>query len=303
MSGLVNVLLSTYNGAKYLPQQLNSILNQSCREVSITARDDGSIDETPLVLNYYSRNYSNIKVYYGPNLGVVGSFFTLLGNAGPDYQYYAFSDQDDFWLPHKLEDALAGFQMEDSRQPLLYCSRVQYVDAGLNPLGYSKIPGRIGFGNALVENVVSGCTMVMNNAARALALTHIPQKAVMHDWWFYLVFSSLGKVIYDPKPNLKYRQHDHNVMGGSGGLRQFTRRARRFLHDGSRVFSAFEQAAEFMEYYGPVLGEGDLNSLKNFLASKRNLRSRIKYALTKEVWRQSAWDNLFLKCLILLGRY
>jgi hypothetical protein len=227
----------------------------------------------------------------------------LLRTAENVGEYFAFSDQDDFWLPTKLESAVAALEEHDADKPLLYCSAVEYVDAELNYLAYSKKPKRLGFGNALVENVAVGATVVINRKARSMVLSHLPQHALMHDWWLYLVVSAFGEVIYDPSPRLKYRQHSANAVGLTRGFRRVLLRPVANLLRRSHTSTQTEQANEFLQSYGSALAKRDYDILVRFLAAKRSLRSRMIYAGRPDVWRQSPVDDLKLRALMITGRY
>lgn len=305
MLGRVNILLSTFNGEKYLAQQLDSILTQSYPEIVINIRDDGSTDDTTQLLRtHYVNRYLNINFTAGSNLGVVKSFFTLLQNSKDDCEYFAFCDQDDIWPNNKIYNAVTQLKAYNSEQPLLYCSRLEYVSEDLTSLGYSNIPKYIGFRNSLVENIATGCTVVINRKARDLILEKIPSNVLMHDWWFYIVISAFGKVLFDINPNIKYRQHGNNLVGGSSSIfRQYIRRLNSFMKRERGALKASGQAKEFFRCYGSSLKKDELKILNGFLMSKSNLRSRIAYVLRMGVSRQSIIDNLILRFLIIIDRY
>lgn len=300
----VKVLLSTYNGAPFLRELLDSLLIQSYENVFIDVRDDGSIDDTGCILDGYASKHPTIRTVGGDNLGVIGSYFTLLREAGDDFDFYSFCDQDDVWLSNKVRDAVARLSSEDSDRPLLYCSRVEFADEALTRLGFSPIPRRIGFGNALVENIAIGCTVVLNRKARELILSREPGRMIMHDWWFYLIVSAFGKVIYDERPNVRYRQHGGNVIGGTPNMAvNLFRRLKVFMQAGKELFMVSDQASEFEKRYGPLLNRDSKVMLSSFIGSKKGLLSRFRYSLAMDVWRQSAIDTCMLRVLILLGWY
>jgi glycosyltransferase involved in cell wall biosynthesis len=300
----VKVLLSTYNGARFLREQMDSLLAQSYQGVFIDIRDDGSTDDTCRILQEYSGKYPNIHVVYGGNIGVVGSFFSLLRDAGEYHDFLAFCDQDDIWHPDKIHHAVNAMILADDRQPLLYCSRYEFVDEEMKHLGFSRIPRRIGFGNALVENIAAGCTIVINQRAKDLILSKNPGRIVIHDWWFYLIASAFGKVLYDDQVNIQYRQHKGNVIGGTPiFLRSVFRRGKEFLRSGKDAYKVREQAIEFQGCYGPLLDNANAETLRRFIESKNTFSSRLWYSLSMDVWRQAAADTMILRVLILLGYY
>jgi glycosyltransferase involved in cell wall biosynthesis len=298
----IQILLSTYNGSQFISQQLESILSQSCQPALISIRDDGSTDETCEILSKYEAVHSNVKVARGERLGPAGSFFELLLHADSDCDYFAFADQDDVWMPAKLENALSVLVLQSSSDALLYCSRLEYVDAQLEHRGYSKTPSQVGFANALVENVARGCTIVLNREARRIIIGRLPAKALMHDWWCYLVVSAFGKVIYDERCGLKYRLHGRNAVGApTNFLQQITRRVVRFLKHGTAL-KLTDQALNFFQCYGVLLNEQERNILRRFLAVRGRLWSRILYSTQMDVWRQSRIDTAILRAMILAGR-
>ena len=144
------------------------------------------------------------------------------------FDYIAFCDQDDYWLPEKLNRATRVLNLFSSREkagqgeppgiddelPLLYCGKPQLTDKELSPIGEDmKRNIRPGFANALVENIVTGCTTVLNRSMYEMILKFLPEYCIMHDWWMYLVASCFGRVLYDETPMIYYRQHENNVMG------------------------------------------------------------------------------------------
>ncbi len=303
MYGTVEVLLPTYNGAKFLLAMLKSISAQSYPNVLLTVRDDGSSDETHKLLLQYADCHPNMRVMQGERLGAMGSFFYLLQHAASDTEYFAFCDQDDVWLPDKVERAVAAIREHRADVPVLYCSRIECVDEELRHLGYLKVPRRIGFANALVENIAAGCTMVLNRRARNLICERLPLNAPFHDWWCYLAISALGEVIYDPRPAIKYRQHANNHTGATASAWELfrLRRARFLQHqEGARLMS--DQAVEFKRCFGGLLSARDKEILDRFLSVRGSITERISYSAAMDVWRQSRLDTALLRALILMGR-
>jgi glycosyltransferase involved in cell wall biosynthesis len=300
----VNVLLSTFNGARYLREQLRSIAAQTLPAARITIRDDGSTDESDVLVREWAEGFPNVRRMNGARLGATNSFFTLLENCGDECEYFAFADQDDVWLPGKLERAVASLGRLDAEKPAMYCSRAEYVDGCLRHLGYSRIPKSVDFTNALVENIAIGCTVVLNRSARNLLLTGIPQKTLMHDWWCYLVVSAFGKVVFDEHADIKYRQHAGNVVGGTSSRTELIKQGiTRFVTRKSvnaRLLS--EQALEFRRCFGDSLPPPKRRILEHFLTVRGNLWARLRYNATMEVWRQSRIDTATLRTMILMGR-
>ena len=302
--GKVTILLSTYNGSRFLQQQLDTLYAQSYPHIRILVRDDGSSDST-VVLLQSEQAKGRIELLKGNgNLGPALSFFELLKNAAStDTEFIAFCDQDDVWHPDKIARAVAKLKKVSDDVPALYCSRVKLVDEGLMHIGYTDLPGKIGFGNALVESVAIGCSMVLNRNAIDLVCANLPSRVVMHDWWCYLVVSCFGEVIFDEEATLKYRQHGSNAIGVAGsGFAQLSRKYRRFFGggDGHRWMS--EQAASLLNIFEDSIPSSRRSVLNRFIGAKSALRCRLQLALSKDIWRQKWSDDLILRFLILVNR-
>jgi len=301
-SDKVQVLLSTYNGQKYLKELMDSVLNQDYSELDLLVRDDGSTDETLCILEKYS-SLKNLQIVHGHNIGIVKSFFTLLESSSPDAEYIAFCDQDDIWKEDKVSRAIGILEKHSNNTPAMYCSWVTLADENLKILGFSQMPRREpDFGNALVQNVATGCTIIINDAARRLFLKKLPSSAVMHDWWIYMVVSAFGKVIYDTESKILYRQHSANVIGEkSGMLARWTKRIKRFLKHGRIPFVTL-QAKEFNKIYGESLPLDKKIILDRFINERSTFLGRLRYAFTGETYRQTKIDDVIFRVLIILNR-
>jgi glycosyltransferase involved in cell wall biosynthesis len=296
-------LLSTYNGVRFISDQMDSIFAQSYPLAAITIRDDGSTDGTYQKLRQYEAKYPHVRVTQDKNLGAAASFLHLLAHADSECEYFAFADQDDVWLPCKLENAVSQLAECDPAQPLMYCSRLEYVDEKLRHLGFKPVPRQIGFGNALVQNVAAGCTIVLNREARSVITQRPPSRLIMHDWWCYLVVSALGRVIYDARPSLKYRQHGRNTIGDPTNVGQkLLRSVRRFTSHKDSACTIVDQALEFRSCFGGQLSDRHSDILERFLSIRRNIWSRVAYCTHMDVWRQSWMQNAVLRTWILMGR-
>jgi len=214
----VAILLCTYHGQHYLPEQLDSIEGQTHGNWEVWASDDGSEDDTHAILERYRAKWGahRISIHNGPAEGFVSNFLSLVCKADIQAECYAFSDQDDIWEADKLQRAVEWLSSVPKDVPALYCSRTRLVDAenrdlGLSPL-FSKPPS---FANALIQNIGGANTMVFNEAARRL-ICEVGEnvEVVSHDSWAYMVVTGCGgKVKYDAYPSLRYRQHGNNVVG------------------------------------------------------------------------------------------
>ena len=145
----VQVLMSTYNGQKYLEEQINSILNQENVEISLLVRDDESSDDTIKVLQELSQKNKNISYFTGKNMGPARSFMELV-NKSSSADYYAFSDQDDVWDSKKIISAIE--KLEKIERPCLYISALEIVDENLNTIEIKKVKGNFTFEGEIIKN-------------------------------------------------------------------------------------------------------------------------------------------------------
>ena len=217
------ILLSTYNGEKYLNEQLDSLLNQQNISTTILIRDDGSTDETLNIINKYKNDY-NHKIFFiaEKNIGWKKSFFQLLEIADKEYDnfdYYAFSDQDDIWETNKLYQGIK-LLANNNDTPTLYCSNLYYYKNNNNLGKIIKHPPIITPKSALVRNYATGCTIVFNKLFLKLLNKQLPQIDIAHDYWCYLVANTCGRVIYDMNSYILYRQHDNNQIGYKPGWKE-----------------------------------------------------------------------------------
>lgn len=300
----VQVLLSTYNGSLFLPALLDSLSRQNYGHFTVFARDDGSTDDTASILNSY-RGKLPLVVEYGHNIGVVRSFFDLLCSVAEDAEYVAFCDQDDVWLPDKLSRAVQCMKESIPKDtPGLYCSRFWVVDKHLHRISCSPYPCRgAAFKNALVQNIVTGCTTVLNRPAIRLVTEKLPrpEEIAMFDWWFYLVISAFGQVFYDFTPTLLYRQHEFNLIGSPELFwKKWGRRINKYCIAPVRTLS--RQAHEFERLFGQDLSEEKHSQLTDFLGGRVSLGQRLNYIARCPLYRQDTFENILLRLLILFNR-
>ncbi|HEY0153574.1 MAG TPA: glycosyltransferase family 2 protein [Longimicrobium sp.] len=295
----VQILLSTYNGAEFLPELLESLDAQSLQDFHLRVRDDGSTDGTLAILDEYARRRP-ATVERGAHVGVPESFFRALRDAEPRADFFAYCDQDDVWLPGKVARAVECLSRADPARPALYCSGLTPVDVHLEPLDKPRRTVRaLDFRNALVENQVSGCTMMFNHAAWELLTRSTPRGALMHDHWAYLVVSAFGTIHFDPEPSLLYRQHPRNTVGMPRGLLS---RVRAFQKRRG-MSPLFAQAEEFRALYGGTLDGVRLAALDRFLASRQTPARRLRYALRPATYRHRLVDDVAHRLMVALGYF
>lgn len=296
----VQVLLSSYNGERYIREQIDSILAQKNVIVELLVRDDGSQDGTRTILAEYQKNYKNIHIVYAENVGVVKSFFSLV-NQVKEAEYIAFADQDDVWLPDKLIRAVTLLEKEEKDSPLVYCSAKQLVDENLNPIPaamtYKNV--RTEFGNALVENMCTGCTCVINHKLLELIQGKMPDFTVMHDFWIYLVGTCFGKVIYDEQSYILYRQHGKNELGVASSIREnYKRRIKNFWKHRGQLS---RQVEELIRIYGTQMRKEKLETATFLVQSRQHIKARIILLQKRTIFRQRKSDDGIMKTLLLFG--
>ena len=263
---VIEVVLPTYNGAAYLRQQVASIDQQTLRPQRLLVRDDGSADGTAELLVSLKREYGGwLELLPSDgNLGCTANVNRLL--EATKAPYVALADQDDVWLPHKLEASLALLKQlercQGEQTSLLVHSDLELVDGDGTLLGCTYLqrqrldPMLTAPEHLVLTNVVTGCTVLLNRALLKQALP-IPAEALMHDWWLALVASRFGEIAFLPDPTVQYRQHGANVLGAQGlGLSYWMRRLQNLVADpsaGGHTRAALQQADCFEQRYGQQL--------------------------------------------------
>ena len=218
LSPLVAILMGTMNGARFLPEQLDSLELQTHQNWVLIASDDGSTDNTLGILKAYQARWpvGKLIIKEGPKQGFCVNFLSMACDPDIRAEYYAFCDQDDVWLPAKLDVAVQKIaQDQEENIPYVYCGRTSYVNEKLKKIGCSPLfafPRT--FRNALIQSIAGGNTMVFNQSAKnALEKVGVVQHP-SHDWWVYqLVTGAGGIVFYDQTPQVLYRQHKDALVG------------------------------------------------------------------------------------------
>ncbi|MFS6077759.1 glycosyltransferase family 2 protein [Streptococcus agalactiae] len=293
----VNILMATYNGEKFLAQQIESIQKQTFKEWNLLIRDDGSNDKTCDIIRNFTAKDSRIRFINENehhNLGVIKSFFTLVNYEVADF--YFFSDQDDVWLPEKLSVSLEAAKHKASDVPLLVYTDLKVVNQELNILQDSMIRAQSHHANTtllpeLTENTVTGGTMMINHALAEKWFT--PNDILMHDWFLALLAASLGEIIYLDLPTQLYRQHDNNVLGARTMDKRF-----KILREGPKsIFTRYwklihdsqKQASLIVDKYGDIMTANDLELIKCFIKiDKQPFMTRLRW-----LWKYGYSKNQF----------
>lgn len=299
----VTVLLSTYNGEKYIREQIDSLLQQEGVDLQILARDDGSSDSTLDILEEYSNKYSNFSYYHNINLGPAKSFLDLIKNA-PNTEYFALCDQDDYWDKDKLKIAITKLAELDENKPNLYYSNLRIVDENLT---FFRLSHEGEFSNpnkysALTENLCTGCTAVFNRTAQELLKNNMPDYCTMHDTWIYILCKFLGNTIYDSEPHISYRQHGGNVVGAYLERSKYALYKERFV----RIFNKglqprYMNAKNFYGCFGSLLNEEDKRRVLKVVNYKNSVKDRASLFFDKDITASSFYGNLRFRLHVLWG--
>ena len=296
----VCVLMSTYNGEKYLKEQIESILKQENIEVDILIRDDGSTDNTLNILEDYTQKYKNIRYYTGENLRSAKSFMNLLFTV-KEYNYYAFSDQDDVWDKDKLYVAVSKLKEGYN----LYGCKKRSVDENLKIITEEDFEHKeLRLGSVLLRGFIAGCTMVFDKYLRDMVLKYNPPILSMHDTWIIKVAISTGKVYFDRDTHISYRQHGNNVSGGKKNFWETLKiRIRNLNKRKEQSEIRLSMAKELYDNYSQYLSEEDRESLYYFANYKKSLKYRLKLVVRDFLYGTSTVETIIIKILVLFGLF
>lgn len=243
-------MLATFNGERYLADQLDSFERQTWPHWQVWASDDGSSDTTLALLQRYQQRWGadRLVIINGPSQGASRNFMSMAHNPSIQADCYAWSDQDDIWEDDKLQRAVAWLLGQPQQAPALYCTRTRLVDADNCELGVSPLFRRPpSFATALMRNITGGNTMVFNNTLRQ-RLQQVPNDTplVIFDWWTYIVATATGGVVhFDPTPGVRYRQHEGNLIGMSAKGPSLASRVRKLFtselrHNGDLIIAGLK---------------------------------------------------------------
>lgn len=295
----VTVLMSTYNGEKYLKTQIESILNQQGVNIELLVRDDGSTDNTLKILDEYASK-GKLRWYTGANMRSAKSFMNLL-KMSDDCKYYAFSDQDDYWLPDKLAEAVNILENMPLNTPNLYYSGTILVDSDLNEIDQDKNKRVFTkFNNAVVSSNATGCTFCFNKQLRDLINMYEPVYQMMHDGWLHKVCLAVdGHVYYDNNSYIKYRQHENNVVGGTTTFAKRWRRRIDTVKNNSCPRSRGVQ--EILNGYSEFMSQDNIKICKEICEYKHSLKNRIKLLFDKKICSDNKRIDFIYRLTVALG--
>lgn len=295
----VSVIMSTYNGEKFVAEQLESILNQTYSNIEIVVRDDGSKDNTVSIIKEYQKKYNNIKLYEGENIGFIKSFFELLKLADADY--YAYADQDDVWMENKIRLAVNSLNKLDNSKPNMAFGNSDYYDENMNFLSKGPRNKKYSFLTALFACVTQGMTMTVNKKTRDMIIENMPKTCFFHDWWTYLLCIGLGNVAYNDETVVKYRRRKENATSeGQGYIRLIIWRIKNLLFkDGMRDIK--QQMINFKDYYYYQLSDENKKIIDLFADDDYTFLIALKKAFYPKRIRNNIIDDLMIRIIFLIG--
>lgn len=260
----VAIIMTTYNGEKYVKEQIDSILVSNYQDFELFIYDDGSNDNTVALMRPYEQQYPDkVHVFQNEkNLGLVRNFLQALSLTTMDY--VMFCDQDDVWTANKIGITLKRMRNLEAQTgkgtPLAVFTDATVVDQNLMELQSSFFesnhlePKNTDLAHLLMENKLIGCTVMVNAAVRkVLQSNRLPQDAKYHDWWVALIAASFGKIAFVKESTLLYRQHEKNMVGGADFISYIKNRLQNLQHQKEAIRALERQASEFVHLYGEQL--------------------------------------------------
>jgi glycosyltransferase involved in cell wall biosynthesis len=297
----VAILMATYNGARYLREQVLSVVAQSWPHWHLFVRDDGSQDDSVRILAELAEQYVGrvtVLPHGGERLGADGNFSRLLVRAEADY--FMFCDQDDVWMPHKIESSLRRIKelegAEGVEAPLLVHTDLKVVDGQLQELdssvwhyGHHDPNHGMHLNRLLVQNMVFGCSILINRALRQIAAP-IPEGVVQYDWWLALVAVCLGRIGYVSEPTMLYRQHGANTVGARRfGLRYVLGKAFVFADLRNALAASQKQASILLSRYEHRLSDDQRQILRAYSELGRQGFFKRRWLILRHGFLKTGW--------------
>ena len=300
-------MLSTYNGEKFLREQLDSLYAQEGVEIHILVRDDGSKDTTIKILEQYQQQYGRMTIHADENVGAAMSFHTLISYASKEvdkYDYFAYADQDDVWMSDKLVSAVKMLDRSEAKTKLYFCLP-EVVDADLNIL-----PAKRPFvANNLKGNIVTshilGCTQVFNGHLLRLVSMYLPNaqdRVPLHDGWTALVaYAFDADVIIDTAKHIKYRQHGNNVVGSDKSFIEVQKARFARYFNGQSLKSGKCQLV--LDVYSDFLGVKNKEILTNCVSYKKSFKTKMKMLFDSGYFQYDFTTNVGVFFMIVFNKF
>jgi glycosyltransferase involved in cell wall biosynthesis len=257
----VEVLLATFNGEKFLGEFLDSLSKQVNVVIHLRVSDDGSTDKTLEIIDSYKEFFKSCKIHAGPCNGPSSNFFSLIERA--TFEFVALADQDDIWHPHHLISSVNRLSVTPDSPSMSFSAVTEFGEGkATETIWPTRFPG-IDIRSIVTENLARGCTFVLNSKATDLIKLYKPENAVMHDWWILLLMYSSGEVTWSVAPEVSYRIHSSNVVGGKPALNVRIKRFRDNFR--AREWSIVSQANELFEKYNWSMSSHGRHEIGSFV--------------------------------------
>ena len=303
----VNILLATYNGSKYLKEQLDSLLAQSYPNITIYIRDDGSTDDTIAILKKYMADSSSSRKIIlldnqGDNLRCPGSFYEILRNCSPA-DYYAFCDQDDIWYPDKIKWAVEKLESQANRHiPTAYFSAYEYYSDTGEFLHHSPTQkSHIHLTDVLYYTPASGFVIVFNEAARQQLILNVDPGEELHDRWLLRSAACFGKIIYDPRSSASHIRHSNAVTAEDSTDSSLIRSFLRNEIAGTAMTDSKLYLKHFQTVFADRLSDSEQKTLTLFTAPN-NLPRQIRKLFYPKRLRARLAGEVAIRILFLIGK-
>lgn len=292
----ITILLSSYNGEKFIEEQIESIINQKDVDLKLIVRDDGSNDTTVDILERYKQKGA-LDYYIGNNIGWKLSFMQLALNA-PDCDYYAFSDQDDHWLPDKLSVAIEKIE-ELPEGPNLYISNTYYWRGDMKVITNRKMPN-VNHPRSLIWSLGPGCTIVFNKKLLEIVKKHPMKNAdIPHDIWFQNTAYLFGNIYYDMNPHILYRQHGNNQLGVAVTKKEIIRRRYKYYKELKKRSNVEYRMKQLLTCYEDELSNEKLEVCREIADYRSNVLSYLHMLITNKFNNESLVTTIGLKLRVL----
>jgi glycosyltransferase involved in cell wall biosynthesis len=296
----VEVLLATFNGALYLEEFLESLLCQQGVKIHLRVSDDGSTDRTLDILRSFRNRFESCTICTGPSQGPSKNFFSLIEKS--TYEFVALADQDDIWLPHHLISAIKRLSETPELPAMTFSSVTEFSQETNNESVWpDRFPGS-DIRTIVTENLARGCTFALNSKSIDLIKLYQPKNAIMHDWWILLLVYSSGIVTWSTKPEVRYRIHQNNAVGGSP---RFKMRISRFFKNlKARDWLIIKQTDELLSNYKWSMSSQKSHELGSFLRDIKSplLTGRLHLVVSNLRFRSNFLDEFAVRVAFLLQR-
>ena len=297
MKNDILILLSTYNGEKYLSEFLDSIYDQENVKVKLLIRDDGSTDKTVDIIHDYSAKL-DIELLVGVNIGVENSYRELIEKAS-SAKYYFFADQDDIWLRNKVYSAI---QKLDLKEPSVYYSSATLIDNNKFVLGRTNLKENFSLEKIFIGNTMIGCTMAFNQTFLNILKETYASNRILHDAWAARIAGAIeAEVFFDKEPKILYRQHGENVVGIKKG---FMKRITKGYHTTIRnKNSKSNLAKEVLLRCDKYLSNESRKKIEIIAYYRKNIRYRLSILLNRKYRKDHFIYTILFKISVIMGYF